>query len=125
MVTPSETFILPAHNLPFYGVRDRLRDLISHHEDRMLAIEEHCASQGAATAKDFLPVLFARKLDPRQMMMALGEAIAHVHLLMHRNRIERVLEKDGVYRFRSIDPDLHRRSHPDSHDRPADGPMMV
>ena len=120
---PDDTFVLPAHNLPFYGVRERLRQLIGHHEDRMLAIEEHCVEP--AVAKDLLPVLFARKLDSRQMMMALGEAIAHLHLLMHRNRIERTLHEDGCYRFHSIDPDLARRAHPDNHDAPSDGPMMV
>ncbi len=121
--TPDDTFVLPAHNLPFYGVRQRLRDLISHHEDRMLAIEEHCVEP--ATARDLLPVLFLRELDPRQMMMALGEAIAHLHLLMHRNRIERRLHEDGCYRFRSIDPDLTRRAHPHEHDAPDDRPIMV
>jgi len=120
---PADILVLPAHNLPFNGVRERLRELIGHHEDRMLAIEEHCVEP--AVAKDLLPVLFARKLDPRQMMMALGEAIAHLHLLMHRNRIERTLHEDGCYRFRSIDPDLLRRAHPDSHDAPSDGPVMV
>ncbi len=120
---PDDTFILPAHNLPFYGVRERLRGLISHHDDRLLAIEEACVEP--QVAKDLLPVLFARELDARQMMMALGEAIAHVHLLMHRNRIERTLHEDGVYRFLSIDPDLARRAHPGSHDAPSDGPVMV
>ena len=121
--TPDDTLVLPAHNLPFYGVRKRLRDLISHHEDRMLAIEEHCVAP--ASARDLLPVLFAKDLDPRQMMMALGEAIAHLHLLMHRNRIERSLHADGRYRFVSIAPDLPRRAHPNAHDAPDDGPMMV
>lgn len=121
--TPADTFILPAHNLPFYGVRERLRELINHHEDRMLAIEEHCVKP--RTAKALLPVLFKRKLDPRQMMMALGEAIAHCHLLMHRNRIGRSLHKDGAFRFVSIDPDLARRAHPGQHDAPDDRPMMV
>ena len=121
--TPDDTLVLPAHNLPFYGVRERLRGLISHHDDRMLAIEEACVEP--QVAKDLLPVLFAKELDPRQMMMALGEAIAHVHLLMHRNRIERELHEDGRYRFRSIDPDLARRAHPGSHDAPSDGPVMV
>ena len=121
--TPDDTFILPAHNLPFYGVRNRLRDLISHHDDRMLAIEEACVEP--KTAKDLLPVLFARELDPRQMMMALGEAIAHVHLLIHRNRLERSLHDDGRLRFLSIDPDLSRRAHPGEHDAPSDGPVMV
>jgi glyoxylase-like metal-dependent hydrolase (beta-lactamase superfamily II) len=121
--TPADTLVLPAHNLPFYGVRDRLRDLISHHEDRMLAIEEHCVKP--ATARELLPVLFARELDPRQMMMALGEAIAHTHLLMHRNRLDRSLGEDGVYWFRSTDPDLARRAHPENHDAPDDGPVLV
>ena len=121
--TPPDTFILPAHNLPFYGVRERLRQLIGHHEDRLLAIEEYCVEP--QVAKDLLPVLFARRLDPRQTMMALGEAIAHCHLLMHRNRLERTLHEDGRYRFLSIDPDLVRRAHPDQHDAPDDSPMMV
>lgn len=120
---PPDLLVLPAHNLPFYGVRERLRALIGHHEDRMLAIEEHCIEP--ALARDLLPVLFARRLDSRQMMMALGEAIAHLHLLMHRNRIERTLHEDGQFRFRSIDPDLSRRAHPDNHDAPSDGPVMV
>ena len=121
--TPERTFVLPAHNLPFYGVRERLRDLISHHEDRMLAIEETCLEP--QTAKDLLPVLFKRKLDARQTMMALGEAIAHCHLLMHRNRLSRSLDEDGCYRFLSVDPDLERRAHPGRHDAPDDRPIMV
>lgn len=89
----------------------------------MLAIEEHCVEP--AVAKDLLPVLFARELDPRQMMMALGEAIAHLHLLVHRNRIERTLHEDGCYRFLSIDPDLKRRAHPGDHDAPSERPVLV
>ncbi|RLA11068.1 MAG: MBL fold metallo-hydrolase [Gammaproteobacteria bacterium] len=121
--TPENTLVLPAHNLPFYGVRLRLRELIDHHEDRMLAIEEH--SLQPALARDFLPILFKRKLDPPQMMMALGEAIAHLHLLMHRNRIERTLHEDGQYRFVSVDSTLPRRLHQAAHEAPSDGPIMV
>ena len=72
-----------------------------------------------------LPVLFRRKLDARQTMMALGEAIAHCHLLMHRNRLRRTLDEDGRYRFLSNDPDLARRAHPGRHDAPDDAPIMV
>ena len=121
--TPADTLVLPAHNLPFQGVRERLRQLIGHHEDRLLAIEEACVEP--QVAKDLLPVLFARRLDPRQTMMALGEAIAHCHLLMHRNRLRRTLHEDGRYRFLSIDPDLARRAHPGQHDAPDERPMMV
>ncbi len=108
---PEDTLVLPAHNLPFYGVRDRLRELIDHHEDRMLAIEEH--SIEPKLAKDYLPVLFKRELDPRQMMMALGEAIAHLHLLMHRNRIERKpVQSRCLYVPRSTHRRLRRGTHP-------------
>ena len=120
---PFETFVLPAHNLPFYGVRERLRELINHHEDRMLSIEEHCMTP--QTARSLLPVLFKRKLDARQTMMALGEAIAHCHVPMHRNRLDRQLHEDSVFRFVSTDPDLTRRSHPEYHDAPDDSPMLV
>ena len=122
--TPADTFVLPAHNLPFYGVRNRLRELIDHHEDRLLAVEEACAIK-PHNARELLPVLFARELDARQMMMALGEAIAHVHLLLHRNRLERTLDSEGCYQFTSIDPDLARRAHPDDHNAPSDGPVLV
>ncbi len=120
---PDDLFVLPAHNLPFKGIRTRLRELIDHHEDRMLALEEHCVEP--SVAKDLLPVLFNRELDPRQMMMALGEAIAHAHLLVHRNRLSRTLGEDGCYYYRSIDPTLERRAHPDSHNKPNDQPIMV
>ena len=40
---PKDTLVLPAHNEPFYGVQERLQQLIDHHEDRMLILEENCA----------------------------------------------------------------------------------
>ena len=89
----------------------------------MLAIEEACVEP--QIAKDLLPVLFARKLDSGQMMMALGEAIAHIHLLIHRNRLQRIESDDGVYRFRSVDPALPRRAHPNYHEAPDDQPAYV
>ena len=123
MSTPEGTLILPAHNLPFYGVRARLRQLIDHHEDRLLAIEENCPEPRVAT--DFLPVLFKRKLEGANMMMALGEALAHLQLLIYRNRIERTLDEQGAWRFVSIDPTLDKRRHQADHDRPDESPVMV
>jgi glyoxylase-like metal-dependent hydrolase (beta-lactamase superfamily II) len=112
--TPEDTFVLPAHNLPFFGVRERLRQLINHHEERMLALEEFCVEPQTANA--LLPVLFKRKLDPGQAMMALGEAIAHCHLLMYRDRIERTLHEDGAYRFTATDPAHAREPRLDTRD---------
>ncbi|MFT4713760.1 MAG: glyoxylase-like metal-dependent hydrolase (beta-lactamase superfamily II) [Candidatus Azotimanducaceae bacterium] len=119
---PNDTLVLPAHNLPFYNVQARLDELIEHHEDRMLQLEENCVEPQVAT--DLLPILFARKLEGYTKIMALGECIAHLHCLMSRNRIERTLE-GHLYKYRSIDSSLASRSHPDNHEPPAEVPTMV
>ena len=119
---PNDTLVLPAHNLPFYNVQARLDELIEHHEDRMLQLEESCVEPTVAT--DLLPILFARKLEGYTKIMALGECIAHLHCLISRNRIERTL--DGhLYKYRSIDPSLASRSDPENHEPPDEVPTMV
>jgi glyoxylase-like metal-dependent hydrolase (beta-lactamase superfamily II) len=119
---PNDILVLPAHNNPFYGVQERLQQLIDHHEDRMLLIEENCREPQKAI--DLLPHLFKRKLEDYSLFMGLGECIAHIHCLMSRNRIERSLE-DGVYLYRSIDPTLTQRARPGLHEEPDDSPLMV
>ncbi len=97
---PEDTFVLPAHNLPFYGAHQRLHELIDHHEERMQAILDFC--EQPQLAKDMLPVLFNRKLDSRQTMMALGEAIAHAHLLMQRGHLDRYVADNGMHHYRTV-----------------------
>jgi glyoxylase-like metal-dependent hydrolase (beta-lactamase superfamily II) len=119
---PGDLMVLPAHNLPFYGIHERLQELIDHHEDRMLILEENCVEPQIAV--DLLPFLFARKLTDYTKLMALGECIAHLHCLITRNRIERVLDGD-VYTYKSIDPSLKERARPDEHEARDDAPGMV
>ena len=119
---PNDILVLPAHNLPFYGVQERLQQLIDHHEDRMLLLEENCIEPQKAI--DLLPYLFKRKLESYSLFMGLGECIAHLHCLMGRNRIERTLEKD-VFLYRSIDPTLNARARPGYHEEPGETPQMV
>lgn len=119
---PDDLLVLPAHNLPFYGVQARLQELIDHHEDRMLILEENCVEPQIAV--DLLPHLFTRVLEGPTKMMALGECIAHLHCLMTRNRIARTLV-DGLYMYQSIDPTLTTRAKPDQHEAPDDVPVMV
>lgn len=119
---PNDILVLPAHNAPFYGVQERLQELIDHHEDRMLILEENCIEPQRAI--DLLPFLFKRKLEDFSLMMALGECIAHLHCLITRNRIERTLV-DDIYLYRSIDPDLKNRARPGQHEEPDETPAMV
>ena len=119
---PDDVLVLPAHNTPFYGVQARLQQLIDHHEERMLILEENCIKPRRAV--DLLPCLFARKLDGPAMFMGLGECIAHLHCLIERNRIERTLVQETYY-YRSIDPGLAQRARPGKHEPQDDSPQMV
>jgi hypothetical protein len=51
------------------------------------------------TAADVLPMMFKRPLDLHQTTFAMGEAVAHPHLLWFEGKLRRRLGEDGVYRF--------------------------
>lgn len=118
----NRVLVLPAHNLPFYGLHERLAQLVEHHEDRLLALEEACVSSRVAV--ELLPVLFSRQLEGPALFMATGECIAHLHCLMSRGRISRTLDGER-YRYLSIDPNLAERARPGRHHAPDEGPMEV
>jgi glyoxylase-like metal-dependent hydrolase (beta-lactamase superfamily II) len=96
-VVPAEALVLPSHNLPFFGLHARIDALAAHHQARCEEILAACATPRSAV--DLLPLLFRRPLDQHQTAFALGEAVAHLHYLMRRGRLDRGLGPDGVYRF--------------------------
>ena len=66
-------------------------------------MNERFVSSGVSTpssAADVVPILFRRELDSHQLGFALGEALAHLHLLEADGRAARVVGADGVHRFR-------------------------
>ena len=95
-----DTLVLPSHGLPFRGAHQRVRMLHGHHRDRLAEVMEACSS--AATATDLLPVLFRRKLDMHQTFFAMGEAIAHLHYLWRQEKLRRLQDDVGVYRFERL-----------------------
>lgn len=104
--------VMPAHNAPFYGVKTRLEDLLAHHEGHLAAIEVACVEPKRAL--DMLGVLFSRRLESAQMSLALGEAVAHLNYLVAQGRVSRVLDDDGIYRYRTLYPNAPRyRGHID------------
>lgn len=119
---PADALVLPAHNTPFEGLHHRLRALIQHHEDHLLALEEAC--QQPQTARELLPVLFKRELDASQVGLALGECIAHLNYLVWRGQLERSEDEDGRYRYRSIDDSLGQRLRQGQHAR-DEAPLQV
>ena len=47
-------------------------------------------------------MLFRRKLDLHQVTFALGEAIAHMHMLYFQGKLARRTGDDGIIRFSAV-----------------------
>jgi glyoxylase-like metal-dependent hydrolase (beta-lactamase superfamily II) len=93
----AETLVLPSHNLPFFGLHQRIDSLAAHHRARCDEVIAAC--EVPKTAVELMRVLFRRALDRHQIGFALGEALAHLHYLMHQGTLDRELGPDGVHRF--------------------------
>jgi glyoxylase-like metal-dependent hydrolase (beta-lactamase superfamily II) len=94
----AEATVLPSHGKPFRGLRTRLTQLREHHAARLAEVLSSCAASDSSAA-DLLPVLFRRPLDAHQTTFALGEALAHLHLLWHEGTLSRLVRNDGKVRF--------------------------
>jgi len=94
---PATTLTLPSHGLPFRGLRERIAQLKEHHRLRLAELHEACETPKAAA--DVLDTLFRRKLDTHQLFFAMGEAMAHLHLLHHDGRLKHSVGADGVVRY--------------------------
>lgn len=96
---PADTLVLPSHGRPFTGLHERIRQLHTHHEERLAELTAACGEQ-PLSAFDALPVLFQRQLDLHQTTFAMGEAVAHMNRLWHAGTLARTRGDDGVWRFR-------------------------
>ncbi|QCP48020.1 MBL fold metallo-hydrolase [Trinickia violacea] len=94
----SETLVLPSHGKPFRGLHTRITQLREHHDARLAEVRAACAEKPRSAA-DIVPMMFKRQLDVHQMTFAMGEALAHLHLLWLKGEFERELGADGVVRF--------------------------
>jgi glyoxylase-like metal-dependent hydrolase (beta-lactamase superfamily II) len=94
-----DCLVLPSHGKPFTGLHQRIAQLQHHHAERLQDLMDHCPTQGMS-ANDVLPVLFKRALDAQQATFALGESLAHLHLLWHAGDLSRQRDVDGIYRFK-------------------------
>ena len=95
---PEQTLVLPSHGKPFRGLHTRLGQLRDHHAARLQEVRDACADHPCSAA-DILPMMFKRKLDTHQITFAMGEALAHLHVLWQTGELRRVRGDDGVLRF--------------------------
>ena len=94
---PDDTFVLPGHELPFYGLQTRIAEILAHHEERCDLILS-AVRERPMTVADLVPVLFPRQLDPHQMSFAFSETHAHVNLLIHRENLTWEKDAGGILR---------------------------
>jgi glyoxylase-like metal-dependent hydrolase (beta-lactamase superfamily II) len=92
------TLTLPSHGKPFRGLHVRIGQLKDHHRDRLAEVMQACSGRSCSAA-DILPIMFKRKLDVHQTTFAMGESIAHLHLLWLDGRLKRRMGADAIYRF--------------------------
>lgn len=91
-----DVLVLPAHERPFYGLHYRLGQLLQHHHkhlDELLAnINE------AKTADEVMRFMFPKARSAFDILLANGEALAHLNFLLGEGRIVRRLI-EGHYRY--------------------------
>ena len=98
---PADTLTLPSHGKPFRGLHTRITQLHDHHRDRLVEVMEACTASPCSAA-DILPIMFKRELDLHQTTFAMGEALAHLHLLWFEGKLQRRLGEGGIYRFAAM-----------------------
>lgn len=89
-----DTLVLPAHGLPFRGLRHRIDDLTGHHLEQLEKLAALCVEPKAAV--DVLPYMFRRELKDMHLFLAIGEALAHLEYLVHAGRVQRELRAGRV-----------------------------
>ncbi len=89
--------VLPAHNEPFTGLHVRLAQLAEDHHAKLEKLQAFCSEPRSAF--ESFSTLFRKPIGENDLGIATGEAVAHLHWLEARGRLQRVRGADGVDRF--------------------------
>jgi glyoxylase-like metal-dependent hydrolase (beta-lactamase superfamily II) len=91
---PADTLVLPSHGLPFRGLHARINQLAAHHDKRLSQLE--ALLDRPMHGVDLAKGLFTDAVAKGQLMMALGETIAHANHLVTLGRAKRIDTADLV-----------------------------
>ena len=86
--------MLPSHNLPFFGLRPRIKTLHRLRQERLAKLEQELKYR-PQTAADLVPSLFG-DLYNDEIVFALGEVIAQLHYLVEQGRAKRIARNGKV-----------------------------
>lgn len=91
-----DVLVLPAHDRPYRGLKPRVTALGAHHDHRLDLAIDRCREP--STARDVMGALFDREItDAFQTRFAIGESLAHLHLLREQGRITRHEGENGMH----------------------------
>lgn len=91
---PGDVLVLPAHGSPFRGAHGRLDALIAEHSDGLEKLLELCGEP--CRSVDVFPALFKAKISETNLIMATGEAIAHLNYLLADGLLTAEVDDTGV-----------------------------
>jgi len=95
-----DALVLPSHKRPFKGLHRRLQDLTDDHSSKLQKIAGFCGGD-QKTALQIIKPLFGRTLQPFDLILALSETVAHIHLLVELGVLSRI-EEDNVWQFETV-----------------------
>ena len=96
---PDDVLVLPSHGKPFRGVMGRLDALIEEDEVGLEKLRQFCRVPQRAV--DVFPALFKSKITDSNLMMATGEAIAHLNYLLYAGEVGINTDEAGVRWFQT------------------------
>jgi hypothetical protein len=82
--------VLPAHERPFRGLHHRLGQLQQHHDVHLEAIVT--ALDRPKTVAELRPTLFPKIRSSFDLLMAIGETLAHINFLRDEGVLIRTLD---------------------------------
>lgn len=99
LTLPEDTLVLPSHKMPFYGLHERVNQLLAHHNRHLDELLSFCHQDRRLV--DCLPVMFDRELNHQSLFFAIAECLSHLNYLWFAGKLERRLSGDGVYLYRA------------------------
>ena len=97
---PADVLVLPSHGKPFIGAHTRLNALIDEHERDLAELKNFC--QTPQRAIDVFSVLFKTEINQFNLVMAIGESIAHLNCLIARNEMTVTMNSEGVNYYQTL-----------------------
>jgi glyoxylase-like metal-dependent hydrolase (beta-lactamase superfamily II) len=97
--------VLPAHGDEFGGFRERIDELMEHHEERLQEICEILTRRGGQTAYETASGMKwnlegdFEDWPPFMRRLATTEALAHLELLVSRGAVQRLISDGGTVRY--------------------------